>query len=282
MTTPNIPIVNEGLRYANGLQLSPGPVNADNVTTGTLIIQNGQCRDSTDTNDIVLNAGPYTLNPALNGVNGIDIGGVLALDTLYYVYVIADSRSYQPAATLLSANDGITVVAGLVQNPMLPAGYDMFRRIGTVLTSHVAAPNTRFFWFRQQGNREVRDTWYGVPKPVFAAAAVNVNTLFNWTTTAAGLANVVPRTAGKVYCLVTLAPNAIGSYARLCTDATQLVANNPFEQEIVATAVQSTVGNLQIGTLPSAGPVLPMQSAFYNTADGSTIAVSCEGFQDLL
>jgi len=69
------------------------------------------------------------------GVNGLDIG-VATPDTWYYLYLIDDTTGVNPLATLLSLSYGI----GDVGPPTLPAGYDLFKRIGAVHTHPTASP----------------------------------------------------------------------------------------------------------------------------------------------
>ena len=278
MTTPNVPIVNEGLLYVNGLQMSAGALNGDNLTTATLVIQNGQCRDSTNVNDINLTAGPYTLNPANKGANGIDTG-TIAIDTMYAVYVIGSSTLSQPSATLLSTS---------FTAPALPLGYDMFRRIGSIFTAHAAA---RFVYFHQRGNGSARDMWFAYNNQCLAAGNAIVLTAFNLTGAAGNVANQVPLTASKAYVYAQLTADAGGRReAIFSADATITIANggaiegNPGTGEVIMSAAASTVvdASLTIPVTASAGPVLPMRS-FYAVSDaGAALNVSVQGYQDLL
>lgn len=113
---PNIPIVNAPYLNVQGLEIAI----ASNTTATVLL---GQARDSTNTNDIILNA-TATLNAATNGVNGLDTG-VLVLSSLYSLFVVGDSTDNNPTCVLLSLSPTA---------PLLPVGYDMFRRIGYLRT----------------------------------------------------------------------------------------------------------------------------------------------------
>ena len=113
---PNTPIVNAGLKYANGLQLAW-------ASDETITIAAGAARDSSNTNDIVLDAS-VTVSNIVSGANGLDTGSVAA-NTMYAVYLIGDSTGYESTAGLLSTD---------ASSPNLPGGYDMYRRIGWVLT----------------------------------------------------------------------------------------------------------------------------------------------------
>lgn len=178
-----IPIVNAGYLDAQGLEIA-------RTGNAAATVELGQARDSTNVNDIVLTA-QATLNAANNGVNGLDTGS-LAASTLYALFVVDDSTQNNAACILLSLS---------ATAPLLPVGYDMFRRIGYLRTdgsSHFLAG----YW---TGNRNERTFVYDVPiataitagasatyAPVvlttFVPAFNNVlvNMEINWTANAAG------------------------------------------------------------------------------------------------
>ena len=163
---PNYPMVNLGNLYVQGGALS--------FVSGTSItIAAGQFRDSTNVNDIVLSSAA-TIIASANGANGLDVG-TLGNNTLYAVYVIGDSTGFNATAGLLSAS---------FSAPTLPAGYDMFRRIGAVLTSGAAA----ILDFSQSG----RTMWYA------AAIATAVNAGASTTFALVNVSAMVPSTATSV------------------------------------------------------------------------------------
>lgn len=275
---PTVPMVNDGLLYVNGLQMSPGALNADNLTTASIVVQNGQARDSTNTNDIVLSSGPYTLNSALSGANGLDTGAI-AIDLLYAVYVIGSSTSAQPSATLLSLSG---------TQPQLPFGYDMYRRIGWVLTAHAHA---RFVYFDQRGNGSARDMWYAYNVQVLNGGASAALASFNLSATGAGNANQVPITASKAYVLASLVADAGAlRYAVFSAQNTITIANggaiaaNPGTGEVImsANANDTTVSSLAIPVTPTAGPVLPATSFYAVSNAAAALSVQVQGYQDLL
>ena len=137
----NTPIVNAGLKYVNGLELA---WTADE----TISMAAGAARDSANSNDIVLSAA-VSISNATNGANGLDTGTVGA-NTMYAVYVIGDSTKYQSTAGLLSLASN--------SEPSLPAGYDMYRRVGWVLTDGTS--DNLLFW--QEGMGQVRKYFYDV------------------------------------------------------------------------------------------------------------------------
>src|ERR1700733_4966151 len=135
MTIPNNPIVNAGLLYVNGLQIS----NA--TSSKTLFLDQGAARDSSNINDIILSS-TIILNGASTGPNGVD-GSTLIASRFYAVYVIGDSTDNKSTAGLFSLSPNA---------PALPSGYDTFRRVGWILTDSFA----NIFAFSQTGVNESR------------------------------------------------------------------------------------------------------------------------------
>jgi hypothetical protein len=129
MTTNSIPALNLPSSYINGMQLAW-------ASTTTLTVKNGQCRDSQNVFDIVVSTASTTINGAANGLNGLDTGS-LATSTLYYVFAIAASTAYQASGFIISAS----------ATPVLPSGYDIYRRIGYARTDG----SSHFLMFYQSG-----------------------------------------------------------------------------------------------------------------------------------
>lgn len=146
------PVVNLGDKNLQGLRLS--------FLTGTTIsVAAGQARDSSDVADISL-LSAVTINSAVNGANGLDQGS-MANSTLYAVYVIGNSMdsSVQPGRGIVSAAPAAAAILSLnASAPLLPASYDMYRRIGYVLTSGAGA----ILAFYQSGNGKDRWMHYDV------------------------------------------------------------------------------------------------------------------------
>lgn len=135
------------------------------VSNTTLTVSQGYCRDSTNSdnislylppnNDQSLNLQPFTLNSAVSGAGGLDVGTV-ADSTFYYVFAIASSTNSQinndnspqqslavppfttPDPTAPIVQDGYYTQATVLMSkslvPTLPLNYDMYRRIGCVAT----------------------------------------------------------------------------------------------------------------------------------------------------
>ena len=136
----NLPIVNSSQLYAVGYELTW-------ASATTLSLSAGRARNSTDENDIILSES-VTINGAATGANGLDSGS-LANATFYAVYAIDDSTGFNSVAGMISIN---------TTSPLMPAGYDMWRRVGWVLTDGSA----EFLLFWQYGNNKERMYYYDV------------------------------------------------------------------------------------------------------------------------
>ena len=135
------PVVNAGIKYINGMRLTW-------LNGTTMTVASGQCRNSTDVNDITI-AADVTINTGTNGAGGLDQGS-MANSTFYAVYAIGDSFGNNAGSALISAD---------LSSPVLPGGYNMYFRIGYVKSSGAAA----LLAFRQDGVSLDRWMWYDAP-----------------------------------------------------------------------------------------------------------------------
>jgi hypothetical protein len=179
MPIPNTPIVNAPLLYVNGLGIAKTAAKIISLAAGA-------ARDSTNTNDIILSA-LVSINGANVGANGVDVAALVA-SNFYAVYVIGDSTEYQPVAGLLSLN---------FLTPSLPSTYDMYRRIGWVLTDGSA--NILQFW--QYGAGQGRMYYYDVGISELSGGS-------STTYANVSLAASVPPIATEVLFKVTYTPNS--------------------------------------------------------------------------
>lgn len=136
-----IPVVNAPDLYVDGLALSW-------ASNTTLSVALGRARNSTDVNDIILDAG-VTINAAANGLNGLDTGS-LAASTMYAVYAVGSS--------LGAVTPGAMVALASQSAPVLPVDCDMYRRIGWALTDS----SSHFLLFYQYGSDKTRQYYYDV------------------------------------------------------------------------------------------------------------------------
>ncbi len=210
--TPLTPVANLGNNYINGCRLTW-------VSTTTFTVGAGQCRDSTDVQDITMgynrfanasqsnnyvvsSSAAVTVSTAVSGAGGVDTGTITA-SKLYSVFAIGDSRGFNAGSAVIS-------LAVPTTGPTLPSGYDCWRYVGSVAVDS----GSHFYQFRQTGAQALKTMWYdsgtldathvGLAIPSSATAA-------SQTLASIGvLTIVVPQTA--VECLVygSLVANAAG------------------------------------------------------------------------
>lgn len=243
---PNTPIVNAGLKYCNGLGLTH--VDDANVTLAA-----GAARDSSNTNDIVLDAA-VTLNGATVGANGVDVTAFEA-SKLYAVYVIGDSTGYESTAGLYSLD---------TDQPALPAGYDMYRRIGWVRTD--GSSDLLVFW--EFGNDQERVYYYDIGISELSGGS-------SATYAEVDLATSVPPIATQVIFDVTYTPNG-------ATDKAEFL---PFGSSATNGVVRFGYGvaGAQVGEaviparLDSGVPKIQ-----YKVTSGDTLTLLVTGFHDYI
>ena len=135
----NYPIINVPFLYKYGMRI----VNSTVSPATKLSILAGTCRDELDIIDIRLGdfnpdiqgnitTAPVRIDNTINGVGGLDEGTVAA-NTMYAIYIIADSRGYKPISAV--ATGGLNIYAN---GPLMPVGYDSKRLIGFWATDNSA------------------------------------------------------------------------------------------------------------------------------------------------
>lgn len=112
----NIPAVNAAYLNVSNLEIT---ILGDE----TLSVAAGSARNSSNLNDIVLDAA-VTVSNLVSGINGIDTGTVTA-SKVYALYLVGDSTQNSATGAMLSLNQ---------TSPQLPGDYDMYRKIGYVVT----------------------------------------------------------------------------------------------------------------------------------------------------
>lgn len=180
----NSQIVNLPFKYSVGLQLSKASDSTVNVVAG-------QCRDKNNVYDIVI-ASALVIDAEIVGANGIDTGA-LANSTWYAVHAIGDSTNYNNGATLLSTS---------ATDPVMPAGYDVSRRIGWVKTDGTAD----ILEFSQYGEGSNRTYFWDAIVEVLSAGA---SATFAAIDCSAG----VPSTSNQAYVNCNLGVTSIGNVA---------------------------------------------------------------------
>ena len=287
---PQSPIANLGIMYVNGMQLS------NNATTPNTVLNVavGQCRDYTNTNDIVINAvynttvvppvlvsNYVTASLGVSGVGGIDVGTVAA-STMYAVYAIGSSASpaylvnYSPINQVppvelpFSLFPGAVILSTNFTAPVLPAGYDMFRRIGTIVTdgsSHIV-PFTQV-----ASNDQSRYMSYGTAVNVVTAGHATGYTAVNLNVTSP----VVPLSAVNVLLSVSFTPTAAGDSVSF--QPTGAGAGTTYAQVSGSVAGVATLANV---TCPDAIVAGVAEISYKVTTALDAVTWGVLGFTDLL
>jgi hypothetical protein len=229
--------------YATGLQLAW-------ATTTTLTVAAGQCRDSNNVVDMILDEA-VTINGAANGANGLDTGD-LANATWYYVFLISSSRNLQTTASIISTSS----------TPLLPTGYDSYLRIGFALTNGSA----QFLKFFVYGNSTTRKYFWDV-------VPTELNAQGSATYAAIDLASSVPPTSTTVYLNWKLVPATAGNLTLLRPTGSTSTTN-----------IQITGS---VASQPNAGMLTMNCSAaqsidYINASASDDLSIYVAGFEDLI
>lgn len=250
MSSPNTPGVNARIIYVNGLQLA-------RTGNKTITIASGACSNSNDANDITLASTVTITGTNVGAVNGVDVAAIIA-STFYAVYLIGDSTDFNATGGLLSLS---------ASQPSLPFGYDMYRRIGYVLTDSSA--NILLFW--QYGNGGGRRMYYDTP---IATPAITTATTYSSQSLAAG----IPAMACDSLLKVTFTPNT-------ASDITQLA---PFGSSPTTAMIafgygsDATVPQVGMVTVPCALNAGVPTITHKETSASDTLVIAVSGYIDNL
>lgn len=111
------------------------------VSASSFVVSAGACSDTTNTTAIEIDS-VSMVDMTINGLNGLDTD-VIAVSSVYAVYAIASSAGKGISGLLVSLNKDY---------PVMPDGYDIYRRIGWVITDDSA----ELIKFKVIGTREMR------------------------------------------------------------------------------------------------------------------------------
>jgi len=266
---PNYPVENAGLQYINGLQLAY-------VGTTSFSVATGQTRDSTNINDIKVTAA-LTVSISASGVNGLDTG-TIAASTLYYVFAIGNSCANDPTVATNASGGGVfqagqALISLSRTAPVLPTGFDMFKRIGAIRVNG----STHVEPFNQTGLGNNRTMRYQAPVAPGSASTAGSTTY----TTIGTLTALVPQIACEVLVSAALTPNSAGNVLYLAPYGNTAIASNGFADalsaEVTGHAQQATMRTP--GALNAAGT--PIIEVDYATTSGSdTVAFLVVGYVD--
>lgn len=248
----NTPIVDMPNQYIYGFQM---------VKTGnrTLTLTPGEARSSQNTNDIVVsgtfNIPTVFINCDIIGVNGM-ARAAIAINSAYYVFICGDS----------TGNNSPCAIVDIAQfNPLLPVGYDVFRRIGFLRTDASA----NILPFTQIGCSVVRTYFYDTPINILSGGSATTFTSINLT--------FVPQNSfnALAYLDITYTPNG-------ATDVAEFL---PFNSVSATGCVRfgtgvagAQVGQICVPYVTIAG----VPRILYKVTAGDTLTLGLSGFTDSL
>lgn len=258
--------VNAPFLYSTGLNLTW-------MGNTTLRVGFGNARTLTNSFDINLPL-PVIINAAFKGVNGLDTG-TLANNTWYAVYVIYSTalNATAPTACMISTNIAL---------PLLPYGYDSFRRIGWVLTNGSA----QFVPFTQ-GNNVFSSTPVRSYQWNSKMLALNAGT--STTYAPVSLAGVVPPNYGVQPALIQISMlfqastlTATGSLRPTGQTTTAGAAVLDFCGSL-GTATTTTWCNYpSLSIMPGVGATLPFSPSIDYVISAGSLSIWVNGFVDNL
>ncbi len=287
---PSPMIVNQGNTYVSGMGLTY-------LTATTMTVAAGQARDSSNTMDILMgtsfvsgsgaggtaslsNSAAVTINTALTGAGGVDVGGGTAIvaSRMYAVFAIGDSRGFNAGSAMLTLEPlTATSTASTAAVPSLPLGYDSYRYIGSV--SMDGSKNLRAFL--QTGSSLNRTVWYdsgtlgatttGVVIPSSATAASQT------LATIGVLSTLVPQKSIEVMIYAGLVANAAAD-SLLLTPKGFTAAVTGFS----APAASTMRSLLRVPANFNAGTPNIVEIDYATSSATATVSFTCCGYIDQL
>ena len=249
MAVQNIPVYDLPFLYISGLQLSNNATTPDSKVDVAI----GQCRDSTDSIDIVINE-VTTIDADVVGFNGLDTG-TLTTNAFYKVFAIADSANYNPSGFILTAQTNSV--------PVMPFGYDSYRLIGYVKTDG----SSDFLVFYMAAGTSGNSRYIQWDAPI-AVTVTDSGT--SATYSAMNLAVGVPNANfAKVKLYAKWDPNAAG-------DILTFQASGGVGDWLPNTAISTTIQDLSFDILPLIAVGVPKVS--YKISAGTLTNVAVMGY----
>lgn len=159
-------ITNLGTKYIDGLNML--------FESGLyeFSIAPGQCRDSTGSIDLVISEQKdIDVRVLTTGPGGVDVGP-LSGDSLYSIYVIGSAYGARPTDIILSLSHS---------GPVLPSGYDVYRRIGSIRTIDAGGSGIVIKGFTQLGDSKDRWLIYAVPTTFLSSGSATTDTAIDFS-----------------------------------------------------------------------------------------------------
>lgn len=247
----NVPYENftDWFLYINGLEVTNDSTTPNNIIN----VASGQCRDSTDTY-VITNTASVNVTKTTSGLAGLDTG-TIAASTLYAVYIVGDAVTGLTTGAMISTN---------MTTPLLPYGYNVFRKIGYVRTDG-SSNFLKGYW---SGNNNSRLFMYDAP----IATSITAGAATSYT--ALTLATFVPAIQNTpVWIAFDMTPAA----------ASRIMSLHPFGATGDAVSITSQVtgvhvtGNVLVqARLDSGAPKIEYK---WSAGGGDAVALNVAGYQ---
>lgn len=247
----NVPYANftQWFLYINGLEISNDASTPDEIIN----IAAGQCRDSSDVYFLESDAS-ISVDNTVSGLGGLDTGTVAA-STLYAVYLVGDAVSGNATSAMISTN---------MTNPLLPFGYNVYRKIGYVRTDG----SSDFLLGYWVGNNNARKFLYDAP----IATAITAGAATSYT--AVTLTTFVPAVENTpVYVAYDMTPAAASRIMSLTPfDGT----GDAFSATSQVTGVHVTGNAMVVANLDSGAPKIKYK---WSAGGGDAVALNVAGYE---
>jgi hypothetical protein len=241
-----------GRNYVEGLAVSV-------ASTTTLGLATGACRDSTSNNDIHLDTAAVINFANVGVVNGIDTGAIGA-SKLYYVFAIGDSLDPDG---LVHPHGGLV---SLSASPLLPPGYDIFRRVGWARSGAGSTLLTMY----QSGAGNVRQYSYDTMLVALTSGTAQTLTAIDVSASCPPLDNM------KVNFFVEFTPATAGDtvkFAPFGSTATVIPG--------ISGAVAAVKQSMQVPVLAKLDTATP-KILYINSAASCDSDIWVQGFEDVI
>jgi hypothetical protein len=149
--------------YKNGFTVAVATTTTLSVSAGSLINSNNLSNAFTTT--------ALVMNAAVVGANGIDVGALTA-NKMYAVHIIWNSLKSDTSLASNSLSTPAVLLSLSATAPVLPVGYDSFRRIGWAVTD--GSSLFRNLYASGSGNRV--EYSFDTPVSVLSAGAATTQT----------------------------------------------------------------------------------------------------------
>lgn len=270
-TVQNYPLIDVPFLYKYGLRIQNSTVD----TATKLSVLSGFCRDYKNNIDIDLGdnnpnfegsitSAPIRIDNTTNGPGGLPQGETVTANTMYAIYIVADSRDYLPISALATNSFNVYATPG----PSMPAGYDSWRFIG--------------FWGTDSSSHWQTGYYFGLGSDLTffydTAQATPITAGSSSTYANVDLSGLVPLLANMPVSLYTVFTPAVAG------DTLSLRAGNSLSTtgQSIITGQVSSINVTSINTVLAQNvfiaPPLPSPVIQYKVSGADTVAIYVSGF----